>query len=94
MYLNIELNSEYESKLVYVQQRTDQKDLKAVIEAAIDIYYQQLEPTRKTALQLLTESGFIGCVEADENLSTNYKQAVSTAIQQCGAKLSPLKTSC
>ncbi|MGI0492329.1 CopG family transcriptional regulator [Alkalinema pantanalense CENA528] len=82
MYLNIELNPEYESKLIYVQERTDQKDLKAVIEAAIDLYYQQLEPDRKTALELLTESGFIGCAEADENLSVNYKQVVSTAIKE------------
>lgn len=73
---------EYESKLGYVQQRTDQKDVKAVIEAAIDAYYNQLEPSRKTALEIFRESGFIGCIQADAGLSTNYKSAVRSAIEQ------------
>jgi hypothetical protein len=81
MQLNIELNQEYESKLVYVQQRTAQKDIKATIEAAIDSYYSQLEPTQKTALELFRDSGFIGCAQGDENLSTNYKSVVNTVIQ-------------
>jgi hypothetical protein len=82
MQLNIELNQEYESKLVYVQQRTAQKDIKATIEAAIDSYYSQLEPIQKTALELFRDSGFIGCAQGDENLSTNYKSVVSAAIQE------------
>lgn len=82
MQINIELNEEYESKLVYMQQRTEQKDVKAVIEAAIDAYYSQLEPSGKTALEIFSESGFIGCIQADENLSTNYKSTIKSAIQQ------------
>jgi hypothetical protein len=81
MQINIELNQEYESKLAYVQQQTDQQDIKAVIEAAIDIYYRQLELPRKTALEIFQESGFIGCIQADENLSTNYKPIVRDAIK-------------
>jgi hypothetical protein len=82
MQINIELNEEYESKLFYVQQKTDQKDLKTLLEAAIDTYYNQLEPPPKTALEIFTESGFIGCIQADPNLSTNYKSVVSSAIQE------------
>ena len=82
MQLNIELTSEYESKLFYVQQRTELKDLKATIEAAIDAYYNQLEPIQKTALEIFRDSGFIGCAQGDENLSTNYKSVVNAAIQE------------
>jgi len=82
MQINIKLNEEYASKLVYVQQKTDQQDIKAVIEAAIDAYYTQLEPPRKTALEIFRDSGFIGCIRADVDLSTNYKSAVTSAIQQ------------
>lgn len=82
MQINIELNQEYESKLVYMQQKTDQQDIKAVIEAAIDAYYNQLEVPRKTALEIFRESGFIGCIQADANLSTNYKSVVRSAIQE------------
>jgi len=74
MQISIELNDEYESKLAYVQQKTDQ-NLRAVIEAAIDAYYNQLEPSRKTTLEIFRESGLIGCIQADENLSTHYKSA-------------------
>jgi hypothetical protein len=82
MQINIELNEEYESKLFYVQQKTDQKDLKTLLEAAIDTYYNQLEPPPKTALEIFQESGFIGCIQTDPNLSTNYKSIVSSAIQE------------
>ena len=82
MQIHIELNEEYESKLGYVQQKTDQKDVKAVIEAAIDAYYHQLELSQKTAFDIFRESGFIGCIQADENLSADYKSAVSSAIQE------------
>jgi hypothetical protein len=82
MQINIELNQEYESKLAYVQQKTEQKDVKIVIEAAIDAYHSQLEPATKTALEIFQESGFIGCIQTDPNLSTNYKSIVSSAIQE------------
>lgn len=82
MQINIELNAEYESKLLYVQQKTDQKDLKTLLEAAIDTYYNQLESPPKTALEIFTESGFIGCIQTDSHLSTNYKSIVSSAIQE------------
>lgn len=73
MQINIELNEEYESKLIYFQQKTDQKDVKAVIEAAIDAYYSQLESPQKTASEIFRESGFIGCIQANPNPSTHYK---------------------
>ena len=82
MQINIELNDEYESKLAYVQQKTEQKDVKAVIEAAIDAYYDQLEPSPKTSLEIFRESGFIGCIQADETSSINYKSIVKSAVQE------------
>jgi hypothetical protein len=82
MQINIELNEEYESKLVYVQQKTEQKDIKALIEAAIDTYYHQLESPQKTALEIFSESGFIGCIQAEPDLSTNYKSIVSSVIEE------------
>jgi len=82
MQINIELNEEYESKLVYVQQKTDQKDVKAVFEAALDVYYNQLEAPHKTALEIFRETEFIGCIQANPDLSTNYKSIVRSAIQE------------
>jgi hypothetical protein len=36
----------------------------------------------KSAFEIFSESGFIGCVEADENFSVNYKAIVRDTIQQ------------
>jgi hypothetical protein len=82
MQINIELNEEYESKLAYVRQKTDQKDVKALIEGAIDTYYNQLKSPKKTALEIFTESGLISSIEAEPDLSTNYKSAVHSIIQE------------
>jgi len=82
MHINLELNEEYESKLVYVQQKTNQQDVDAVIKAAIDAYYQQLEPRPKKAFQPFKDSGFIGCVQSEEDRSENYKSVVTSAIQK------------
>jgi len=81
MQIKLDLSEEYESKLVYVQQKTNQKDLKTVIEAAIDVYYRQLDPERKTALTIFRNSGFIGCGQTDPDLSANYKSVVRAAIR-------------
>lgn len=82
MQINIQLDQEYEFKLAYVQEKTEQKDVKAAIEAAIDAYYAQLKPSDKTALKIFREVGFIGCINADSDLSTNYKAVVRSAIQE------------
>jgi len=81
MQINIDLSEEYESKLVYIQEKTARKDLNAAIAAAIDAYYNQLEKPQKTAIEIFKESGIIGCIQADENLSTDYKSVVNSAIQ-------------
>lgn len=80
--INIELDEEYESKLAYVQQKTAQKDIKAVIEAALNACLNQLEAPRKTALENFRETEFIGCIQADPDLSPNHKSIVKSAIQE------------
>ena len=47
MQSNIELDEEYESKLAYVQQKTAQEDVKAVIEAALSAYLNRWKHLEK-----------------------------------------------
>jgi hypothetical protein len=70
--ISAELDDEHLSKLVYIQQTTNQETV-AVIQSAIDLYYQQLQDEQPTPFNLLEQTGFIGCGEADPNLSVNYK---------------------
>ena len=39
--------------------------------------HQQPNPQAKSTYQKFVESGLIGCVEAEEDLSTNYKQVLA-----------------
>lgn len=70
MRINARLDEEYAHKLSYIQHQTDQA-VTDVIKTAIDLYYKQLQ--QQKPLDLLTQTGFIGCGEADPNLSVNYK---------------------
>jgi hypothetical protein len=70
MRINARLDEEYAHKLNYIQKQTNQP-ITDVIKSAIDLYYQQLQ--QEKPLDLLTQTGFIGCGEADPNLSVNYK---------------------
>ncbi len=70
MRINARLDEEYAHKLTYIQKQTNQP-VTDVIKSAIDLYYQQLQ--QQKPLDLLTQTGFIGCGEADPNLSVNYK---------------------
>jgi len=59
-------------KIIYIQQQTNQ-EIAEILKEAIILYYQKLNPARKTALELFKESGLVGCMDADPDLSINYK---------------------
>ncbi|WP_335113378.1 hypothetical protein [Nostoc sp.] len=45
------------------------------------MYYQQLQQQQKNSFSMLTETGFIGCGEADPNLSVNYKSILRDGLK-------------
>ncbi len=80
MRINARLDEEYSNKVAYIQQQTNQGVTDA-IKSAIDLYYQQLQQHQKNPLLGLMESGFIGCGEADPNLSVNYKSVLRDGLK-------------
>ncbi|MEH2142437.1 hypothetical protein [Nostoc sp.] len=44
-----------------------------MIKSALELYYQQLQQEQKNPLSMLNQTGFIGCGQADPDLSVNYK---------------------
>jgi hypothetical protein len=70
MQINAQLDEGYAHKLNYIQQQTHQTLTDAIM-TAIDLYYQQFQPLKP--LDVLTKNGFIGCGQADADLSVNYK---------------------
>lgn len=79
MRINIRLDDEYALKLGYLQRQT-KKSVTNIIKLALDAYYQTLSQ-QNDPIDMLAESGFIGCGEMDSNLSTNYKSKYADSLE-------------
>ncbi|MFM6128117.1 MAG: hypothetical protein ACKPBV_05130 [Sphaerospermopsis kisseleviana] len=54
-----------------------------IMKVAIDLYYEKLhQESPVKPLQLLRESGLIGCAEGDSDLSVNYKQYLTESLNE------------
>jgi competence protein ComGC len=80
MRINARLDEEYVNKLIYIQQQTNQ-GVTDVIKSALDLYYQQLKNEQKTSLELLEQTGFIGCGQSAPDLSVNYKSILKDGLK-------------
>jgi hypothetical protein len=69
------------SKIAFIQQQTNQ-DISEIMRQAIDLYYDHLQTPLEPSLQILEESGFIGCCSVESDLSTTYKSVLSTQLNQ------------
>ena len=74
MQITAELDNQHIEKLQTLE-KTLKKNTSELISFAIDeVFTKNLAATEgQNAYQLMQQSGFIGCVELDENLSENYK---------------------
>ena len=80
MEIQAQLTEVEAQKVFFIQEQT-QQDLIEILKKAIDLYYQILQIPEKTPLQILEESGFIGCCSVESELSTSYKSvSLMTAI--------------
>ncbi|WP_334893485.1 CopG family transcriptional regulator [Nostoc sp.] len=80
MRINARLDDKYAEKLAYIQQQTNQA-VTDVIKSVLELYYQQIQQQQKNPFSMLTETGFIGCGEADPNLSVNYKSILKDGLK-------------
>lgn len=81
MNINTNLNENAAAKLTQLQQITNQP-VEEILQNAIDLYYQQFETPSRTPLEILQENGFIGCIQAEPDLSANYKSIVQKIVQE------------
>lgn len=74
MELNTELGSQQYEKLRQLQ-RTVGKDLRSVLELAIDeLYARHQIAVGADALAILRKNGVIGCLQDESDLSEKYKE--------------------
>lgn len=75
MQITAELDSQHLEKLQALEKQLQQNTSEFIAWAIDKIYQEKNSPTEgQTAYQLMQQSGFIGCVELNENLSENYKE--------------------
>jgi hypothetical protein len=68
-------------KIAFIQQQTH-KDISEILKLAIDLYYNHIQEPLDPSLQILEESGFIGCCSVESDLSTTYKSVLATQLNQ------------
>jgi hypothetical protein len=75
MQITAELDSQHLEKLQTLEKQLQQNTSEFIAWAIDKIYQEKNSPTEgQSAYQLMQQSGFIGCVELNENLSENYKE--------------------
>lgn len=79
--VNARLTEDDARKLGYLS-RHKGKSVSDVIRAAIQRYYRETRAAEATASGLIERSGFIGCGEAEPDLSTTYKRHLTEYLQR------------
>lgn len=75
MQITAELDSQHLEKLQTLETQLQQNTSEFIAWAIDKIYQEKNSPTEgQTAYQLMQQSGFIDCLELNENLSENYKE--------------------
>lgn len=80
MRISIRLDPDHARKLDLLGRAT-QARTSEIVKHAIDLYYEQIRKTRRPADEVLQSTGFIGCGEADENLSETYKTELGRLLE-------------
>ena len=88
MPVNIQIDAETAEKLLLIQQQTD-RDRTEILQVAVADYYNKLIQTSKARSEFLESnsqlddwSDFIGSIEAESDLSTNYKTYLKNELDQ------------
>ena len=79
MRINARLDEDRSYKLRFLLQATNQK-ISEIVKRSIDVYYEQIQNTRRRPAEILNASGFVGCGKADPDLSATYKRRLGESL--------------
>jgi predicted transcriptional regulator len=78
--LNARIDDELAAKLEHLRERTDMS-VTDIVRASISLYYDQFrEREAGAAREILDDVGFVGCGEAESDLSSTYKEGLTTSL--------------
>jgi predicted metal-dependent hydrolase len=81
MEIKTQITEAEANKIAFIQQKTN-KDISEILKLAINLYYNHLQTPLEPSLQILEQSGFIGCCSVENDLSTTYKSVLSNQLNQ------------
>lgn len=79
--VNARLPQDDAKKLAYLS-KTEGKSVSEIIRAAIQRYYSETKSTEAAAAGMLFRTGFVGCGEAEPDLSKKYKRHLTESLQR------------
>jgi predicted transcriptional regulator len=74
--INARIDDELAARIEALSRRTG-KSTSAIIKAALDAYYEQVQTSGSKPKEALRAAGFIGCVDGERDLSTRYKEELT-----------------
>jgi hypothetical protein len=83
MEITTQLDPKYTEKIASIQRQT-QQDLSEIVGRAIDLYYQTLEISTPTALELFQSAGLVGCLDTDPSIP--YQTVIQEYLEQKQAR--------
>jgi len=79
--LNARLDDDLAMKLDQLCQQTN-KSITEVVRASIELYYERFQEKLRSSAQGFDESGFIGCGDGEDDLSSTYKTDLGESLSQ------------
>jgi hypothetical protein len=80
MEIATQLDDDHAGKLAYIQTQTSQ-DLTEILNQAIDLYYQKLNPAQDTPLPTTLEDPLIGLFSGSPNLATQAREILQQEVK-------------
>lgn len=81
MRINARLDEDHSEKLRFLTHAT-KRTVSGVLKQAIDLYYAQTRSEAGSALPILQDSGFVGVADGDDDLSADYKNALTGSLER------------
>lgn len=73
MRISARLDEDRSRKLAFLAAATN-LGKSAILQQAIDVYYEQMSTARRRPAEILNQAGFVGCGEGTRELSERYKE--------------------
>jgi hypothetical protein len=83
MEIITQLDPKYTEKIASIQRQT-QQNLSEIVGRAIDLYYQTLDISTPTALELFQSAGLVGSIDTDPSIP--YQTVIQEYLEQKQAR--------